>query len=287
MRGGDRESGDRLGPDLLLDDLTAQLERFRLLPGGSDADAERVLAGLTPASKRELEATAELSDRRVLAHPERFEDAHRLTVKALEVFDRHGWRAPGLPGWLGPLRAVARYPIELVTRYIVKGYAEDVVRQLERLYARREAQCAPDAPERRLLTRARIAMGRLSPDFRGGQTGLPRFLVGGAALSGLASLVRQFAGSGDHRAQIVLLAIATFAIFGAVSWILVQGAAVAHRRSKLIMSAPLAALWETIGNCGRPPQDDSVTIAAVGIAITATAWFVVPVIVAVAFYLVD
>jgi hypothetical protein len=88
---------------LLLDDLAEQLNRFRLLPGGSEADAERVLAGLTPASAREREATKELADRQILAHPDRFEDAHHLLVKALEVFDRHGWRAPRLPRWLGPL----------------------------------------------------------------------------------------------------------------------------------------------------------------------------------------
>ena len=85
-----------------------QLNRFRLLPGGSEADAERVLAGLTPASAREREATKELADRQILAHPDRFEDAHHLLVKALEVFDRHGWRAPKLPRWLGPLRPLAR-----------------------------------------------------------------------------------------------------------------------------------------------------------------------------------
>ena len=93
---------------LLLDDLAAQLARFRLLPGGSDADAERVLAGLTPASPREREATKELADRQILAHPDRFEDAHHLVIKALEVFDRHGWRGPKLPHWLGPLRSLAQ-----------------------------------------------------------------------------------------------------------------------------------------------------------------------------------
>ena len=105
-RRADPEHGSSGRPraGLLLDDLADQLNRFRLLPGGSEADAERVLAGLTPASAREREATKELADRQILAHPDRFEDAHHLLVKALEVFDRHGWRAPKLPPWLGPLR---------------------------------------------------------------------------------------------------------------------------------------------------------------------------------------
>jgi hypothetical protein len=151
-----------------LDDLAEQLERFRLLPGGSDAEAERVLAGLTPSSPREEEAARELVDRRVLLRPAAFEEAHRSVVKALEVYDRHGWRSPALPTWLGPLRPVARRAVELVTRYIVRAYARDVGRQMRRLYERREAQCAPDAPERRPLARARIAMARLEPDLGGG-----------------------------------------------------------------------------------------------------------------------
>ena len=73
-------------------------------------------------------------------------------------------------------------------------------------------------------------------------------------------------------------------IFAAVSWIIVQGAAVAHRRSRLMLHEPLDALWETIGGCGEPPRDDSMTFAAIGIALTAVAWFVTPVVVAALFY---
>ena len=47
-----------------------------------------------------------------------------------------------------------------------------------------------------------------------------------------------------------------------------------------MMREPLEALWETIGACGEPPRDDSMTFAAVGIALTAVAWFVTPVVVA-------
>ena len=64
-----------------------------------------------------------------------------------------------------------------------------------------------------------------------------------------------------------------------------QGAAVAHRRSQLMLHEPLDALWETIGACGAPPRDDSMTFAAIGIALTAVAWFVTPAIVAAVFYL--
>jgi hypothetical protein len=276
--------GPRAG--LLLDDLAAQLNRFRLLPGGSEADAERVLAGLTPASAREREATKELANREILAHPDRFEDAHHLVVKALEVFDRHGWRAPRVPRWLGPLRSLAQVGVEQVTHIIVRSYARTVSSQMRRLYARREAQCDFDQPERRLLARARIAMTRLAPDFGGGGGGLPRFLVGGAVISGLVSAARQVGGlrSGGVAAWFGL-GLGAALVFAVVAWIIVQGAAVAHRRSRLMLHEPLDALWETIGACGEPPRDDSMTFATVGIVLTAVAWFVTPAVVAAVFYL--
>jgi hypothetical protein len=277
---------ERARAGLLLDDLAAQLDRFRLLPGGSEADAERVLAGLTPASPREREATKELANRQILAHADRFEDAHHLAVKALEVFDRHGWRGPGMPHWLGPLRPFARLGVEQVTRIIVRSHARTVANSLRRLYARREAQCDFDQPERRPLARARIAMTRLAPDFGGGGSGLPRFLVGGAVISGLLSATRQVGGlSGGSAAAWVALTLAAVVIFGAVAWIIVHGASVAHRRSQLMLHEPLDALWETIGACGAPPRDDSMTFAAVGIGLTAIAWFVTPALVAAVFYL--
>jgi hypothetical protein len=280
------EGSERPRAGLLLDDLAAQLNRFKLLPGGSEADAERVLAGLTPASVREREATKELADRQILAHAERFEDAHHLLVKALEVFDRHGWRAPRLPRWLGPLRPLAVVGVEQVTRVIVRSYSRTVSNSLRRLYARREAQCHFDQPERRLLARARIAMTRLAPDFGGAGGGLPRFLVGGAVLSGLLSAARQVGGlsSGDALAWFGLGLVAVV-VFAAVAWIILQGAAVAHRRARLILHEPLEALWETIGAAGEPPRDDSMTFATVGILLTALAWFVTPAIVAAVFYL--
>jgi len=74
-------------------------------------------------------------------------------------------------------------------------------------------------------------------------------------------------------------------IFAAVAWIILQGAAVAHRRARLILRDPLDALWETIGAAGEPPRDDSMTFATIGILLTALAWFVTPAIVAAVFYL--
>ena len=277
---------ERQRTGLLLDDLAAQLNRFRLLPGGSEADAERVLAGLTPASPREREATKELADRQVLAHPDRFEDAHHLMVKALEVYDRHGWRGPKLPRWMGPLRPVAKVGVEQVTHLIVRSYARTVSNQMRRLYERREAQCSFDQPERKPLARARIAMTRLAPDFGGGGGGLPRSLLGGAVISGVVSAASQLGAlSSGGLAVWIALGVAAALIFAAIAWIILQGAAVAHRRSQLMLHEPLDALWETIGACGNPARDDSMTFATIGILLTAVAWFATPAIVLIVFYL--
>lgn len=284
--GGDDAKSGRPRGGLLLDDLAAQLNRFRLLPGGSEADAERVLAGLTPASPREREATKELADRQVLAHPDRFEDAHHLMIKALEVYDRHGWRGPKLPRWLGPLRPVAQIGVEQVTHLIVRSYARAVANQMRRLYERREAQCTFDQPERKPLTRARIAMMRLAPDFGSGGSGLPRSLLGGAVISGVVSAGSQVGGLSSGGLPVwIALGFAAALIFAAIAWIILQGAAVAHRRSQLMLQDALAALWETIGACGNPPRDDSMTFATIGILLTAVAWFVTPAVVAIVFYL--
>ena len=207
-------------------------------------------------------------------------------VKALEVYDRHGWRGPKLPRWVGPLRPIAVVGVEQVTHLIVRSYARTVANQMRRLYERREAQCEFDQPERRPLARARIAMTRLAPDFGSGGGGLPRFLVGGAVISGLASAARQVGGLSSGGLPVwIALGLAAALVFAAVAWIILQGAAVAHRRSQLMLHEPLDALWETIGACGNPPRDDSMTFATIGILLTALAWFATPAIVAIIFYL--
>jgi len=66
---------------------------------------------------------------------------------------------------------------------------------------------------------------------------------------------------------------------------MLRGAAVAHRRAQLVMQRPLAALWETIGHAGAPPQDAGRMYATVAIVLTALVWFVIPAVAAVLFFL--
>ena len=60
-----------------------------------------------------------------------------------------------------------------------------------RLYARREANCLPDDPQRRLLTRARNQMERVTPGFKRNALGVPAFLLGGAVFSTLMTLIQR------------------------------------------------------------------------------------------------
>jgi len=60
--------------------------------------------------------------------------------------------------------------------------------------------------------------------------------------------------------------------------VLLQGAGLARRRVLVVGRQPMEALYETIGHCGRPPEDDADTIALVAIGLTAVTWFILPVV---------
>ncbi len=271
---------------LLVDELTDQLNRTRqLLTGSPEEAAERALERLGGEAEVEARIAVELAAREPLAQPDHFPEAHRLTMRALEVLDREGFRNPTLPR-LGPLEPVAEFAVEFVTEYIVKSYAEGIVGRLRSLYARREVQSQPGTPERRLLAGARVEVDRIAAGFGGGGIGAPALLVAGAAVPVLAS-ASQYIGAINLTAKPVLIGGIglAFVLFFALAWVLLRGAAIAHRRSRLIMQQPLAALWETIGHAGNPPEDDSVTFATIALVLTTLVWFVLPGAGLVVFYL--
>jgi hypothetical protein len=270
--------------ELLLDELTDQLERTRaLLSGNPEAVAARALERMGSEDEMEARLAAELAVAVPLAAPERFPEAHRLAMRALEVLDREGTRPPDVPK-LGPVGPIAGLVVGFVVKFIVKAYAGAIANRLRVLYHRREAQCPPELPERKLLARARMEMDRLAPDYRSGVLGPLTLVASGAALSLLASVARS-AGALEFSSDAVQLAIlaVAFVLFFVVSWVLLRGAAIAHRRSSLIMQQPLLALWETIGNAGPPPQDQSKTFATIAVVLTAVVWFVLPATAAVVF----
>lgn len=270
----------KLGDQLLLDELTEQLNRTRGLLRRSPEDvATQALERGGQHAEVELRIAASLSAARPLAIPDRFPEAHRLTMRALEVLDREGSRDAGAPG-LGPLKPLAEPAVELVAEYIVKSYAEDVVTRLRTLYARREAQAEPGSASRRELARARIDLDRIAPGFGGGSP-LTAVLAAGASVSAIASLF-QFVGAIDfgNRRLLAVTAGVLFVVFFLLAGILLRGAAVAHRRSTLIMRGPLAALWETIGSAGNAPHDNSGDFATISVGLTALVWIVGPAVLA-------
>jgi len=262
--------------ELLLDELTDQLDRTRSLLTGSPADvAERALGRIGGDSEADARLASDLARSTPLAAPARFEEAHRLVMRAIEVLDRDGSRNPPVGGF-APLRAIALPAVEFVAEFIVRSYTKRVVGDLGKLYAQRESQSLPGSPERRVLTRARVDMQRLAPAYSGGGVGAPLLLVAGATVPVLASLGQQL-GAIDFNARWVLVGAAiSLLLFVSLSWLLLRGAAVARHRSQLIVRQPLAALWETIGGAGTPPEDAAVLFATIAIVLTALVWFALP-----------
>jgi len=267
---------------LILDEVTQQLATtFQLLSGDPDEAAERALAEIGVDTRTEAALLGEIAAPGPLAHPDRFEQSHRLVMRALEVLDRDGWKHPVLRR-LGPFSGAAAGAVQFVARTIVRGHVSNVVHTLSRLYARRESQSQTDTSERRMLARARIQADRLTLGYKGGSLPLPTVLIGGAAVPVLASIARQFgAVKGQGPLLIVPLGVILAIVFAVLAWVLLQGAGLAHRRIKVTLDPSLAALYETIGHCGNPPRDDSAAIAAAAIALTALAWFVVPIAIAI------
>jgi hypothetical protein len=267
---------------LILDEVTQQLATtFQLLSGDPDEAAERALAEIGVDTRTEAALLGEIAAAGPLAHPDRFEQSHRLVMRALEVLDRDGWKHPVLRR-LGPFSGAAAGAVQFVARTIVRGHVSNVVHTLSRLYARRESQSQTDTAERRMLARARIQTDRLSLGYKGGSLPLPTVLIGGAAVPVLASIARQFgAVKGQGPVLVVPLGVILAIVFAALAWVLLQGAGLAHRRIKVTLDPSLAALYETIGHCGNPPRDDSAAIAAAAIALTALAWFGVPIAIAI------
>ncbi|HET6849113.1 MAG TPA: hypothetical protein VFH74_09655 [Gaiellales bacterium] len=267
---------------LILDEVTDQLATtMQLLSGDPDEAAARAFAEIGVDTRTEAALLSEIGAAGPLAHPDRFEQSHRLAMRVLEVADRDGWRHPKLRP-LGPAAGPARSAVEFVARTIVRGYVAQVVRSLSRLYARRESQSQTGSPERRMLARARIQTDRLTLGYKGGNLPLPTVLIGGAAVPVLASIARS-AGAlqGAGRPVLIGIGLLLAILFAALAWVLLQGAGLAHRRIQVAVTPALEALWETIGHAGRPPRDQSQTIAAAAIALTALAWFVVPIAIAV------
>jgi hypothetical protein len=268
---GDHRVEQRLD-DLLLD----RIDALRVLRADSAEQKGAILEQIAGRGKPEQDIIKELAKIRPLWRPDRFEEAHRMAMRSLEVLDRNGVRPPQMPR-LGPLKPVASYVVQQLTRWIVKGYQNRLVTRLRRLYERREANTEWGSGEHVMLRRARINAVQVEQGYKGDQLGLPTFLLGGAILSTIVSALRVsvvWAISGI--VGVVVFSVVLAVVFASLAWAALYAAGVARRRIRLSTDQPIKALFETIGACGNPPKDDSYNFAAYAIVLLVLAWVLIP-----------
>jgi hypothetical protein len=262
---------------LLLDELSDRLETLKLIRADDEQRADVILEQFGAKGKVESEMLDQLAVQAPLQYPDRFEEAHRTVMRALEIFDRNAARPPSNLK-AGPLEPIAAYVVQILIRVIVRDYQKSVVNQIRKLYARRWANSLKGSREFGMLRLARVQMDRLAPDFQRSSLGVPTFLLGGAALSGVGSLIQRVLATAAHNRALLLLVAGAFAAlaFGGF-WCILQAAAIARRRTRIALDQPLRALWETIGAAGHPPRDQSRQFATYAVILLVVAWIVVPV----------
>lgn len=273
-------------PELLRSGITEQIDRtLALLGGDADQAATEVLERLGGSTAVEQRILAEMQVEVPMADPGGFLPAHRHVMRALEVLDRDGTREPRLPR-LGPLTPLFGAGVEFVATYIIRSYSASVVNRLRDLYLRRETQCPPGTPARALYRSVRYEMDRVAPGFAGGGRGAPLLLAGGISAPLLATGARYF-GALEWSSLWVWLGVVAvaFLLLLILTTVMFAAAGVAHRRSRLVLEAPLARLFATIGHAGTPPKDSSVEIATIAVALTVVAWLVLPAAAAVLYVL--
>ncbi len=268
-RGGDAEQ-DR---GFLLDELTDRLDTLRLLRENDPQRADVMLEQFGAAGRVESEMLAQLGQRSPLHLPDRFPEAHRSVMRTVEVFDRNAARPPSSLR-AGVLTPVASPVVQLLIGTIVRSYQRSVIEHLRRLYALREANSVPGSGEYRSLTLARRQIDRVTEDLSRRSGGLPAFLIGGATFSLLSSAVQEVTSS---RLVLAVVAAVTAVLALAAFWCVLSAAAIARRRTRIALDAPLRALYETLGAAGDPPRDRSRGFVVYAVLLLALGWFVVPV----------
>jgi hypothetical protein len=272
-RVGREDEGDK---HLVLDEMFERFDALRVLRADNPDEAGRLLEELGGRGRVEQDIVSELSKTRPLWRADRFEEAHRMAMRSLEVLDRNGARNAKMPS-IGPLAPVAQWAVQQVTRFIVRSHQNTVVERIRKLYERREANSVWGSPEHVMLRRARINACQVENGFKSKPLGLPTFLLGGAFFSGIASAIGGVVKTlVSNKAGIVVVALVAGLLFAAMAWVVLFSAGVARRRIRMSCDQPLKALYETIGACGNPPRDQSYNFALYAIIFTAMAWIVVP-----------
>jgi hypothetical protein len=263
-----------------LDEFHEKLDAFRALRTSDQAAADRFLATLGGHGDVEEEMVLQLSAWKPLYRPDRFEAAHHNAMRALEVLYRNGHRNARVPN-LGPLSFAAKYFVKLFTQLIVREHVKSVVTSIGNLYTRRWTSSPKGSDDAAKLRRAMVHVERLTPGYRGRSLALPTFLLGGAVLSSISSLLGELVNEGlKNSAVLVALLAALYLLLFALGWCLLRGAAVARTRIKLALDEPLKILWDTVGAAGTPPKDKAMHFALVAFVVGGVAMVVVPLVVA-------
>jgi hypothetical protein len=278
----DRPENDVSGEGFVLDQLTDSLNTLRLLREDDPQRADVMLEQFGAAGRVESQMLTQLAQERPLRMPDRFPEAHRTVMRAIEVFDRNAARPPSSlrAAFLTP---VAKRIVQVLITIVVRSYQRSVIEHLRRMYALREANSVPGSAEYRMLTVARRQTDRVTEDLSRRTGGLPAFLVGGAAFSLVSSTVQEVTSS---RWVLLVVAAVTAALAIAAFWCVVSAAGVARRRTRIALDAPLRALYETIGAAGDPPRDKSRDFVVYAVLLLAVAGIVVPAALTYAFNLV-
>ena len=259
------------------EEIDNPIERLKLL-SENDEGLAKYLDAIEVTSPREREMMREISRTRPLAQPDRFPQAHRNMAEALESLARHGYHGTVAGKRAGPLRAVIRWGVQLIARYLVVSHIRNLSTRLRNLYGLREIQAVPGSEERHELRRARLDAERMVEALETRQLALPAFLLGGAAIPVFASIGR-VTGVLDNPWVAALIGVVGALIALAASWVILRGAALASRRIRLATRGPLQALWNTIGWCGKPPKDSTRTFVLISVGLTVGCWIIVPILV--------
>ena len=263
---------------LLLDELSSRLDSLRLFREHDESEANAVLEQFGSSGIIEDQMLKELSSRLPLKHPARFDEAHRRAMRALEVFDRNGARQPSalkVPKLIKPL---ANKVVQLLITAIVRSHQKRLVKDLRQLYALREANSPVGSDDYQLLATARIQVDAIMNDLNQSSLPLPAFLVGGAAISALLSVIKNSL-TGDQWAQYTF-AGAFFVIGLGMFWCILRAAGIARSRTRIALDASFKALWEVIGDAGQPPRDRAKLFATIATILLVLVWIIVPAIVA-------
>lgn len=257
-----------------------RIDALRVLRADSAEEKGRLLEEIGGPGKVEQDIVSELSKVKPLWQPAHFEAAHRLAMRSLEVLDRNGVRGAPMPKQVGPLKPVVGFIVQLVTRWIVRGYQNSLASSIRKLYERREANSIWGSPAHVMLRRARINAVQVEQGLKSNPVGVPGFLLGGAVLSGLFSLIGKGLGLAitDDVGRITMGVIIGLLLLG-LSWVAIYSASIARRRIRLTTQQPMQNLWDTIGAAGNPPRDHSYHFALIAIILMVVASLAIPIVV--------